>query len=399
MKVLVVHESYQQPGGEDQSVNADIALLRSHGNDVIEYRRHNWDIGRYGAVRLGLTTVWSWSSYHELKELITEQRPDVVHVHNTLPLISPSGLWAAKQVGTTVIHTLRNYRLACPNALFYRNGDVCEDCLRWPVPLPGMVHGCYRASRSATTAIAAMLTLHRLIGTWQRAVDAFIVLTEFQKRKLIAAGLPERKLTVRPNFVAPDPGVGAGNGGYALFVGRLTREKGIITLLKAWQHLDMPIPLTIAGDGPLADEVRSAAATSAAITYLGPVPHGRTIGLMKGAAFLVFASEWYETFGRTIIEAWAVGLPVIAARRGAAKEIVDDGRTGVHFVPGDSYDLAKAVEHCLDRDAQSRLEMRHACRREYLEKYTADRAYQRLMAIYHAANGRTAGKTAGLPCG
>jgi len=392
VKVLVVHESYLQSGGEDRAVEADVHLLRSRGHEVLEYRRDNREVGSYGYVRLGLTTIWSHSSYRELTRLVTEERPDIVHFHNTLPLISPAGFWAAKRAGSTVIQTLHNYRLVCPNAVLFRNGEVCEECLHWAVPLPGVLHGCYRESRPATAAITAMLVAHRVIGTWQQAVDAFITLTEFQTKKLVAGGIPESKVIVRPNFVEPDPGLGPGDGGYALFVGRLTAEKGVVTLLRAWQQLPEQIPLLLVGDGPLAESVSSAAEENEAISYLGPQTNDRVLELMRRAAILVFPSLWYEGFGITIIEAFATGLPVVAVGTGAASEIVKDGDTGLLVPPGDSHALGGAVSR-LFRNDRLRKRMRAACRREYFEKYTGERAYHRLIEVYRRALDATPSKT------
>ena len=386
MKVLIVHESYQQPGGEDFAAAADVELLRSHGHHVTEYWRHNRDVENYRAVQLGLTTVWSQSSYRELQALVIREKPDIAHFHNTFPLISPSGLWAAKRAGARVVQTLHNYRLACPNALFFRDGHVCEACLHWPVPLPGIVHGCYRHNRLASAAVAAMLMTHRAIRTWHRAVDAFLVLTTFQKAKLAATGIPQSRMMIRPNFVSPDPGPGPGDGGYALFAGRLTREKGVRTLLQAWAALAIPIPLWIAGGGPLDDDVRLAAESSPLITYLGSQPHEKVINLMKSAACLVFPSEWYECSPMTILEAFAAGTPVVATTGGAAEELVREGSTGALFPPGDVEALAEAVSRIVGkRDTHQTI--RAACRHEYLEKYTAERAYDRLLDAYHTASG------------
>ncbi len=383
MRVLVVHESYRQPGGEDRAVAADLEILRSHGHEVLEYRRHNREIENSSNLFLGITTIWSRSSYQKLEELVTKAKPDVVHFHNTLPLISPAGLWAARRAGSRVVQTLHNYRLACPNALLYRNGAICEACLRWPIPLPAVLYGCYRQSRFATAAIATMLTVHRFIGTWRRAVDRFIVLTDSQKAKLVEAGLPEGKLLIRPNFVTPDPGMGPGMGEYALFVGRLTREKGIPALLEAWRG-PVPIPLTIAGDGPLAGEVQRAAARSPSVKYLGAVPQERAIDLMRNATCLVFPSECYECLPMVLLEAFAAGLPVVATAIGGAAEIVTDGETGALVEVGDAEALASATARLLgDRRVLGR--MRTACREEYLRRYTGEQGHSRLMEIYEMA--------------
>ncbi|HHQ48481.1 MAG TPA: glycosyltransferase, partial [Acidobacteria bacterium] len=233
---------------------------------------------------------------------------------------------------------------------------------------------------------------HRSIGTWHRAVDVFVALTQFQKAKLLAGGVPESRMIIRPNFLSSDPGPGPGDGGYALFAGRLTREKGVLTLLEAWARLPMPVPLRIVGSGPLVEEVRRAAATNRAVSYLGPQPHGRVLELLQRAACLVFPSEWYESFGRIVLEALAVGTPVAAASGGAAEELVRDGSTGALFRPGDPEGLAVAVSRIV-QNGEADGAMRTACRREYLEKYTAERAYERLIEIYRMATGHRPDKT------
>ncbi|NOZ95648.1 MAG: glycosyltransferase family 4 protein [Acidobacteria bacterium] len=384
MRVLVVHESYQNPGGEDLSTGEEILLLRSHGHEVIEYRRHNRDVARYGAIALGMTTIWSPRSYRDIFDLVRRERPGIVHFNNTFPLISPSAFWAAKRAGAGVVLTLHNFRLACPNALLYRGGGVCEDCIGWTLPLPGIVRGCYRGSRPASLAAGAMLAAHRALGTWRRVVDRFIALSSFQRAKLVTAGLPEDRVVVRPNFLSRDPGMGPGDGGFGLFVGRLVAAKGIRTLLEAWNRYSPGMPLKVVGDGPLAKEVARAAAGNAAVEHLGPRPGEHVTALMQRAAFLVFASECYEGLGRTIVEAFAAGLPVVASRVGSAAEVVVDGRTGLHFRPGDPADLAQAARRMVC-DAARRETMRVRCRKEYVRRYSAEAAHSRLMEIYGEA--------------
>jgi len=384
ISVVVVHESYQQAGGEDRSVACDVDLLRSRGHRVTEFRRHNRDVSKYGRLRLGAGTVWSRKSYRSLQTLLAEARPSLVHFHNTLPLISPSALWAARRSGAAVVMTLRNFRLACPNGLFFRDGHVCRDCLKWPGPVQAVLHRCYRNDVQATAAIVAMLSFHRAIRTWDRALDLFLVLSRFQRRQLVAAGLPPKKLFLRPNFVAADPGLGSRAGMYAFFAGRLAPEKGIGTLLEAWRRLNGAIKLRIAGDGPLMDRVRAEAAQNSAVEYLGQLDPSQVCDEMKQAACLVFPSEWFEALPRTVIEAYAVGLPVLAARIGSADELVRHGSTGLLFTPGDAVALAEAVSSIValpDHGAA----MSTACREEYLERYTAEKAYDRLMVAYEQA--------------
>jgi glycosyltransferase involved in cell wall biosynthesis len=398
MKVLVAHNYYQQPGGEDQCFAAEVALLRARGHDVLEYRVHNDSIT--GMSRLGVAsrTVWSRPAYRELRALIRTHRPEVAHFHNTLPLISPAAYYAARAAGVRVVQTLHNYRLLCPNALFFRDGRVCEDCIGRSAPWPGVVHKCYRESRIASAAVAAMLALHRGLGTWREAVDVYVALTEFGRRKFIAGGLPAGKIVVKPNFVDPDPGPGAGAGGYALFVGRLSAEKGVPTLLQAWRELGGGAPLKIVGDGPLAAAVAAAAAADARAQWLGRQPLSAVYALLREAMVLVLPSQCYETFGRVAVEAFAAGTPVIASRLGAMAEVVDHGRTGLLFEPGNAIDLAAKLRQLL-ADPDERERMRRAAREEYERKYTAAANYNALLDIYERALGRSRATEDTAPAG
>jgi glycosyltransferase involved in cell wall biosynthesis len=384
MKILAVHNRYQQPGGEDQVFVDETALLEARDHRVLRYEVHNDQVEQVNRLTLAKDTVWNTPAYRELGALIRRERPDVVHFHNTLPLVSPAGYYAARAEGVPVIQTLHNYRLLCPVALFFRDGRVCEDCMGKAVPWPGVVHKCYRGSRAASGVIAAMLTVHRVLRTWTEMVDVYVALTEFARSKFIEGGLPAGKIVVKPNFVAPDPGRGQGGGGYALFVGRLAPEKGTGTMLAAWERLGTRIPLKIVGDGPLRDRVAGAAARRSNVEWLGHRPVEEVHALMGKADMLVFPSEWYETFGRVAVEAFAVGTPVIAANIGAVAELVEHGRTGLEFRPGDPEDLVTQVEWALSHPAELR-RMRDEVRAEFEAKYTAERNYRALMEIYEAA--------------
>ena len=382
MRILSVHNSYQIRGGEDESRQTEENLLRSHGHQIDTYEISNDLISSIPTTQVAVRTLWSQKTYQDVSQILKTDTYNLVHVQNFFPLISPSIFYAARSAHVPVIQTLRNYRLLCPNALFFRNGSVCEDCLGKAIPYPGIVHSCYRDSVAASTVTASMLVFHRLLKTWQNKIDGYIALTQFAKNKFIQGGFPAEKIHVKPNFVDPDPGVGEGSGQYALFVGRLSVEKGLDTLLKAWELLNDKLPLKIIGDGPLADQVEVAAQKSDCIEWLGRRPIQEVYGLMGEAKFLVFPSKWYETFGRVAVEAFAKGTPVIASRIGAIAEIVDSGKTGLLFEPGNPADLASKVKD-LTSNSSHISQMRHQARAEFRAKYTAQKNYEHLIGVYN----------------
>lgn len=389
MKILSIHNKYQIRGGEDESRQAEEQLLREMGHEVDVYEENNDRISQIKPVNLALRTIWSQESYQIIEKKLATSTYDLIHVQNFFPLISPSVYYAAKAKGIPVVQTLRNYRLLCPNALFFRDGRVCEDCLGKPIPYPGVLHSCYRDSRAASAATATMLTLHRAMGTWTKMVDLYVALTNFASKKVIEGGLPAEKIVVKPNFVHPDPGIGEGRGDYALYVGRLSVEKGLDTLLAAWEHVGQQMPLKIVGNGPLTKEVVEATKRFPNVKWLGRMPMTEVYELMGGAKVLIIPSKWYETFGRVAVEAFAKGTPVIASKIGAIAELVDHGRTGLHFNPGDPIDLAAKVKSILQQPEQL-AQMRQAARAEFEAKYTATKNYEQLMKIYAlACKGRT----------
>jgi glycosyltransferase involved in cell wall biosynthesis len=389
MTVLMVHNSYRETGGEDHVFADEASLLESRGHHVIRYRLHNDVAVRMNPVNLAGKTIYNSSSYREITTLIREHRPRVAHFHNTFPLISPAGYYAAAAEGVPVVQTLHNYRLLCPNGLFFRDGRPCEDCLGAKIPLDGVVHACYRESRAASGVVAAMLATHRSLGTWARKVDAYVTPTEFARRKFVEGGLPADKIVTKPNFVNRDPGPGDGGGGYALFVGRLSPEKGLVTLLDAWRRLgERAVPLKVVGDGPLAHLVRRASSENPRIEFVGSRPPAEVHALMRCAAVLVFPSELYETFGRVIVESFAAGTPVVATDIGSAAELVDHGRTGFLFSPGSASDLSRHVAR-LGSPAYDLHVMRENARAQFEERYTAERNYEMLTDIYESLAGPT----------
>jgi glycosyltransferase involved in cell wall biosynthesis len=384
MKILVAHNFYKQPGGEDQCVAAEVAMLRAHGHEVTQYYLRNESIDAMGRLQVASRTIWSRTAFRELRELFRTHRPQIAHFHNTFPLISPAAYYAARAENVRVVQTVHNFRLLCANALLFRNGEVCEDCLGKSIPWPGIVHKCYRSNRAASTTVATMLATHRVLGTWWKAVDVYIALTEFGRRKLVEGGLPADKTAIKSNFAYPDPGPGAGTGRYAVFVGRLSAEKGVTALLEAWQHLGGELPLKLLGDGPLAAAVQAAAAKDTSIQWLGNLSPEAVYKLVGEAAFLVLPSQCYENFPRVVIEAFAKGTPVIASKLGAMAAIVDDGRTGLHFKPGDPVDLAATVRRILGESLEL-ARMRQAARQKFEQNYTADSNHKTLMTIYEKA--------------
>jgi glycosyltransferase involved in cell wall biosynthesis len=374
--ILTVHNYYRQRGGEDKAFESESALLESQGHSVVRYENHNKNI--QSGIISGLAGVWNQTSYKRLQKLAREHRPGVAHLHNTFPLTSPAAYYALRRVSVPVVQTIENFRLLCPGATLCRDGRVCEQCLERRSLLPALVHRCYRSSAPATAAVVAMLTIHRSVRTWERMVDAYIAPSEFVRRKLVDGGLPADRILVKPNFVAPDPGPGKGTGAYALFVGRLAEEKGIRVIAEAWRRLT-GIPLMVAGDGPLYSTTWPADVTS-----LGAQTHRRVTGLMKEARVLIVPSIWYECAPMTILEAFACGLPVIASDLGAMRELVEDHRTGLLFRPGDPDDLATKVRWAFEHPAELQA-MRAAARREFEEKYTAERNYKILINIYEMA--------------
>ncbi|MGH9680518.1 MAG: glycosyltransferase [Candidatus Acidiferrales bacterium] len=389
MKIVLVHNTYQLAGGEDVVFRNESSLLKREGHEVIEYRRSNHDVSRFvsiGQIALAKQTIWASDTRREFRELLKREKPDVVHVHNTFVRISPSIYWACRDAGVPVVQTLHNYRLLCPGANLFREGKVCEECVEGGL-WRGVQHACYRNSRPATAVVAAMLATHRVLGTWSREIDFYLVPTQFARGKFIAGGLPSERIGVKANFVHPDPGEGRGERNYALYVGRLSPEKGVHTLLAAWKRTPSSIPLEIVGDGPLRAELEGYAREHglANVTFRGNLTWNEAMAAMQKARCLILPSECYEgALPLTVVEAFACGTPVIASRLGAMQDLISDGRTGLQFHPGDSTDLASKVAQVWSNPS-AMVEMSRLARREYEANYTANVSYKILMDIYERA--------------
>jgi glycosyltransferase involved in cell wall biosynthesis len=304
MRILQVHNNYIQSGGEDTVFQAETALLRENGHEVMTYLVHNEKITAMKKLSVALNTLWSYSSYQKLKMILKDVNPAVVHFHNIFPLISPSAYYACQDMGIPVVQTIHNQRLICPGSSFYRDGRLCIDCLDKFMPWPGILHACYHDSHLQTSVVASMSTLHRWLGTWRTKIDTYICSTNFYRDIFIRAGFPPEKIVVKPHFVRqrPRPELPRGQGSYALFIGRLDPEKGISTLLKAWRNLD--VPLKIRGSGRLDAMARGYVEQYGLtnIEFIGRVEENELLDLIRNARFLVMPSEgYYETFGLVII--------------------------------------------------------------------------------------------------
>ncbi len=387
MRVLVIHNFYQQPGGEDAVFRAEVELLRGAGHDVRVFEIRNDEIEGYGAFEkaaLAARTVWSRKSARALAKELERFRPDIAHFHNTFPLISPSAYYACRKAAVPVVQTLHNYRLSCPGATFFRNGEICEDCLGRAIPLPGLKHRCYRDSALASATVVAMLSAHRALGTWRRMVDVYVALTEFARSKMIEGGLPAERIVVKPNFLAEPPPARQGPGEHAIFIGRLAPEKGLATLMRAWDEL--AVPLRIYGDGPLAAEVREWAGRrpNADVQVLGWRPAAEVLASLSLSRCLVFPSQWYEGFPMTAVEALACGVPIVAGDLGSLGEIVEHGVNGRKFEPRDSRALALSVQGLFD-DAAEAERLGHGARESFERAYTAEANLEALLAVYERA--------------
>lgn len=386
-RVLIAHNSYQQRGGEDAVVEAEAELLRSRGHAVRLLVAHNDAIVGMPRSRLAARTFWSSQTVRDFRQALVEFRPDILHVHNTFPLISPSIYWAAARAGVPVVQTLHNFRLLCPQAMLLREGHICEDCVG-RLPWRGVVRRCYRGSAAQSGVLAGMISLHRALGTWGSKVDRYIALNEFCRRKFIEGGLPAQRIVVKPNFVDfPAPEAGAREG--MLFVGRLAEEKGLSTLCAA-ARLAPDVAVRVAGTGPQAGLLQGIPS----VAHLGALSAAEVREAMCRAQALVMPSLWYENFPRTLVEAFACALPVIASRIGALAELVEDGVTGLLFEPGDAADLAAKMKWAAAHpDALMR--MGQEARRRYLREFSPEVNYRRLTEIY--AQVLAATPAVGLP--
>jgi glycosyltransferase involved in cell wall biosynthesis len=386
MKVLLGHCFYRSsaPSGEDAVYRNERAMLEKHCQ-VIPYEKYNDDIDESGLgkkVRLALDGAWSRRTYDEISNLIRTARPDVAHFHNTFPQISASAYAACRDHGVPVVQTLHNFRFVCPGAMLIRDGKPCEDCLGTSL-LPALRHRCYRNSLLATGAQVWTIASNRWRGSYRNLVDRYIALSRLAAEKLIAGGLPAERMEVKPNFLPDIAKPGSGNGGYAVYVGRLSEEKGVRTLLKAWEKLRLP--LRILGDGPLRSELEQHAKRQGlAVEFYGYCSKQDVLTSVGEATLMVVPSEWYEGFPMAVLEAYASGTPVVASAIGSLDEIVEEGVTGAKFEPGNADSLVDCMTRLLARPEKLRA-IRKNVRRHFLNHYSEQRNMELLTTVYQAA--------------
>lgn len=390
MKVLSIHNYYgsSSPSGENIVFDLEKKLLQNNGIEIIEFSRHSDLIrsqGQYGKIIAGLSTVWNPFTANEIDKIISLEKPSVVHVHNTFPMISPSIFHSIGRRSAKIL-TLHNYRIVCPAAIPLRRGKVCIECIDQKSSIPSIRHACYRDSRMATLPLAMSVSLHRALGTWINYVDAFIALSEFQKELMVIGGIPENKIHIKPNYYNGRPKVESiKNRTYdALYVGRLSDEKGVLTLIEAWIKWgpDAPI-LHIVGDGPLKSKLVSIANNSN-IQFHGQVNSEIAQQMISNSKLLIVPSECYEGFPMVLREAFAFGTPTAVSNIGPLPSIIKPGATGIVFEPSNSDSLYFNVSKLLaDNNELARMSI--ASRKLFEEKYTEEINYQIIMSIYDSA--------------
>lgn len=402
MKILLVHNFYGSaaPSGENTAYAAEAALLRSRGQSVIEFSRHSDDIlrsGFSGTLKGAASVVWNPFSLRLLKRTLRETKPDLMHVHNTFPLLSPSIFFASREQNVPTVMTLHNYRIGCAAATAIRNDQPCTLCLDKKSVFPALRYGCYRESRIATIPVAAMIAYNNARDTWRSNVDAFITLTEFQREKMVRFGISPESLFVKPHFLdhPPNPVPWQERDTKVVFVGRLYAAKGIHILLDAWRRMGKRAPfLQVIGDGPMREElVRSMRGSEASdsVSFLGNVSRDDVLKYMSRAKLLVIPSVCYEGFPMVVQESFALGVPVAASNIGSLPYLIAENRNGKLFNPGDAGDILSCVTRMLGNDSGLRI-LGEGARRDFDERYTADKNYAALMAIYETAAERRAAK-------
>ena len=379
-------------GGEDTVVEQEYLLLQERGHSVrqVLVKTEDSDVTGYSALTsTALKTVWSRTGFRLVRDAIVDFRPDVLHIHNAFPLLSPSVYTAAQQLKVPVVQTLHNYRLICANGLLMRSNQVCEECVGRN-SLPALVHKCYKESLAATIPLAAMRSIHHGLGTYDRQIARFIVLTEFARKIFIKDGFRSDQLTIKPNFIKDpliDP-IKTKRSNTFIYVGKLVPEKGIDLLIQAWKQAPRTSRLLIIGDGPENVKLRAMTSDQTNIEWLGWLPNERLLEEIAGCRYLVLPSRWYEVMPMVLVEALAVGTPAIVPDLGAMPDLIDQGGAGLIFRGGDTDSLAAALAKAEAEDDKW-LSRSATARRIYLDRYTADLNYQMLMKIYEGVIAET----------
>jgi len=390
LKLIIAHNFYSTdvPSGENVVLSVEKILLSRYGNQVSLFARHNDEIkhlGVKGKLLGAFSTPWNPKMARALRDHVNSFHPDVVHVHNTFPLLSPAIFHAIENRAARVL-TLHNYRLFCPAAIPMREGKVCTECLDRRSPLPSMLHGCYRGSRAATLPLAVSVGLHRALGTWTNQVDAFICLSDFQRELMVRAGLPREKVHVKPNFYPGNPAVMPWNERQpcVVFAGRLSEEKGVVNLLRAWQAWGAGAPeLRLVGDGHLRGRLEQMA-KGLPIRFLGQLPAKQAQAEIARARLQILPSECFEGFPMVVREAFAFGTPAAVSDLGPLPSIVTHGKSGIVFQPANPKSLLQEVRTAWETPGLLET-LGQGARAEFEAKYTEEANYTMLMDIYQQA--------------
>lgn len=388
-KVLIVHNYYKIPGGEDSVVENEKNMLLENGHDVVLYTRHNDEIkskGILGKLMLPFDTIFSFKTYIEVKKRIKEENIDIVHVHNTLPLISPSVYYSAKHCKVPVIQTIHNFRLLCPAATLTRDNKICEECIEKSL-ICSIKNKCYRGSLMQSIVSAFTLGFHRLIGTYNK-VDGYIALTKFNKNKLMSL-VNEDKIFIKPNFVKKDNEIFKENrDNYFLFLGRIDELKGIRLLVEVWKDIDNS-KLFVLGKGPLEKDIRQYIKDNNIknIDLLGFKQKNEVMEFISNAKALIVPSQWYEGFPMTIVESLSLGVPVIAGDIGNLTMIIDDGKNGLVFKYNDKKSLIDKINE-LQNDTELLKKISEGALESFNRSYNSVKNYELLMDIYNNCSRR-----------
>lgn len=389
MRVLVAHNRYRsaQPSGEDTVVDQEVAALRRQGHEVCRYERRSDDIETMGLgdkLLVPARVVWSRHEADVFAQALRKFRPEVVHFHNTFPLLSVAPVWRTHAMGIPVVATLHNFRLSCAAGTFFREGDHCVDCLGGCIA-PALRHRCYRGSFLATAPLAAAIRIHAGAHTWARSVDTFITMSEFASDLMVRSGLPLSQIVVKPHFVPHPTRVRIGSGDGGAYLGRLSPEKGPDWLLNAWNVALGP--LDVIGDGPLRQELeRASEAKGIDWRFHGYLPRDKALDKVAEARYLIMPSQFFETFGVAAVEAMSRGVPVIAPRMGVLPEVVEDGITGLLYEYGSVWSMQSAVSQISDPNTAIRLGRQASAR--YAARYSESKGVEALESIYAQAIDR-----------
>ncbi|WP_158513354.1 glycosyltransferase family 4 protein [Exiguobacterium sp. ZWU0009] len=400
MKILMVHNEYKSKGGEDTVLTSEINMLKKMGNEVILYIESNSNINQNNKIQMvktGINTIWSVSSFKKFRKILAELKPDIIHVHNTFPIISPSIYKAAKVQKIPLVQTLHNYRLVCSNGLLLKNGLPCEKCVGKKIPFESLKNRCYKDSLTGTFAINAMQVINKSTGNYNKNVDAYICLTEFAKNIMVRDGFPKEKLFVKPNFLNEDNSkliennlkLSPEKNNNFVFVGRVSKEKGINDILEAFEEIDQSsFSLTIIGDGPEKSILEEKYGNNQNIIWKGWIENEKVKEEIAKNNFLVMGSKWYEGFPMVLLEAMSLGKPVIVPNHAGFPEIVTS-ETGMLFKPNDIKSLKNTLQIAINQSEFDFQNMSIKSKEIFKLKYTSKQNYSELLEIYQSAiNGK-----------